>query len=93
MPRSRAQLEKAAADAEKWLDELDPDDPNLTVETPGADLRQVAYALGAVNAAENAVAAAVSTARSNGRSWTEIARVLGMTRQAVQKRYDHPAEV
>ena len=93
MPRSRAQLEQAAADAEKWLDELDPDDPNITVEKPDDDLRQVAYALGAVNAAEKAVAAAVATAREHGRSWVEISRVLGMTRQAVQKRYDRPAEV
>lgn len=90
MPRSREQLEKAAADAEAWLDQLDPDDPNVTVDDP-KDLREIAHALGAVDSAEKAVAAAVVTARGNGRSWNEIARIVGMSRQATQKRYDQPA--
>lgn len=66
MPRSRAQLEQAAADAEAWLDQLDPDDPNTTVDDP-ADLRAIAYALATVVSAEQAVAAA----RKNGRTWAE----------------------
>jgi hypothetical protein len=36
MPRTRAQLEKAAAEATDWLDNLDPDDPSVTVEDTAA---------------------------------------------------------
>jgi hypothetical protein len=90
MPRTRQQLEQAAADAEKWLDHLEHDDPDVHVDDP-ADLRAIAYALAAVAAAENAVAEAVTTARRNGRSWGDIAMVLGVSRQAAQKRYDQPA--
>jgi len=32
MPRTREQLEQAAAEAAEWLDNLDPDDPSATVE-------------------------------------------------------------
>lgn len=90
MPRSRSQLERAAAEAEAWLDQLDPDDPNVTVDDP-KELRDVAYALGAVASAEQDLAAAVTAARTAGRSWNEIARVLGLSRQAAQKRFDTSA--
>lgn len=91
MPRSRAQLEQAAADAEAWLDQLDPDDdPNITVDDP-ADLRTIAYALAAVASAEQVVSQAVAAARKNGRTWGDVAMILGISRQAAQKRYGHPA--
>lgn len=90
MPRSRAQLEQAAADAEAWLDQLDPDDPNVTVDDP-ADLRAIAYALAAVASAEQAVNQTIAAARKSGRTWGDIAMILGISRQAAQKRYGHPA--
>lgn len=90
MPRTRQQIEQAAAEAEAWLDQLDPNDPTVTVDDP-KDLRDIAYAMGAVAEAEKAVTAAIDTARANGRSWNAIARILGVSRQAAQKRYDHPA--
>jgi hypothetical protein len=86
MPRSREQLERAAAEAEAWLDDLDPDDDGVGVEDP-ADLRQIARALRAVVDAEKILTLSIMSARANGRSWSEIARVLGMSRQATQKRY------
>lgn len=90
MPRSRTQLEQAVADAEAWLDQLDPDDPNITVDDP-ADLRTIAYALATVVSAERALDQAVAAARKNDRTWGEIAMVLGISRQAAQKRYDQSA--
>ncbi|MGH3931125.1 MAG: sigma-70 family RNA polymerase sigma factor [Pseudonocardiaceae bacterium] len=92
MPRSRVQLEQAAADAEAWLDQLDPADPNITVDDP-ADLRAIAYALAAVASAEQAVSQSVAAARKNGRTWGDIAMILGISRQAAQKRYGDPATV
>lgn len=91
MPRTREQLEKAAADAEAWLDRLEAgDDEGVTVDDP-ADLRAISYALAAMAAAENAVAEAVTTARRNGRTWGDIAMILGVSRQAAQKRYEQRA--
>lgn len=92
MPRSRAQLEQAAAQAEAWLDQLDPADPDLSVEDP-RELRDIAHALAAVAAAEQDLAAAVTAARTAGRSWSDVARVLGISRQAAQKRFDSPTAV
>jgi hypothetical protein len=43
MPHTREQLGKAAAEAKQWLDNLDPDDPSVTVED-AADLRAVGLA-------------------------------------------------
>lgn len=34
VPRSHEQLEQAAADAEVWLDQLDPTDPDVKVDNP-----------------------------------------------------------
>ena len=90
MPRSREQLEQAAAEAESWLDGLDPDDDSVHVDDP-EDLRQIARALRAVVDAEALLTLAVNSARANGRPWHEIGRVLGMSRQAAQKRYDRTA--
>ncbi len=92
MPRSRAQLEQAAAEAEAWLDQLNPTDTTLIVNDP-KELRDIAHALTGAVAAEQTLAAAVAAARTAGRSWPEIARILGMSRQAAQKRYDQPAAV
>jgi hypothetical protein len=86
VPRTREQLEQAAAEAEEWLDNLDPDDADLTVDDP-ADLRAVGQALAAVASAEQSLAAAVAASRKNGRSWARIAAVLGVSKQAASRRY------
>jgi hypothetical protein len=89
MPRTREELDQAAADAERWLDEMDPaelDDP----AADSASLRRIGLALEAVTSSENELADAVRLARDDGRSWNDIAVVLGISRQAAQKRYDRP---
>lgn len=90
MPRTRAQLEQAAADAEAWLDNLDPSE----LDSPAADatdLRRIGAALTATASAESELTEAVRLARANGRSWADIAIVLGVSREAARKRYGAPA--
>jgi hypothetical protein len=84
VPRTRAQLERAAADAEAWLDSLDPD---VTPADHVDDLRNVTRAVETVAAAEADLAAAVDTARRHGRSWQMIGLALGVSTQAAQQRF------
>jgi hypothetical protein len=86
MPRTREQLERAAAEAEAWLDNLDPDDPSVTVDDT-SDLRAIGDALGRVAAAERELEQAVRAARTNGRSWGRIGMVLGVSKQAALRRF------
>ena len=89
MPRTRAQLEQAVADTEAWLDALDPE-ALTSPDSDGADLRAIAQALHAV-AADLALADQVATARANGRTWTQIGTVLGVSKQAARERFGEPA--
>jgi hypothetical protein len=88
MPRTREELERAAADAEAWLDSLDP--ASTPAEDPG-DLRRLGLALRALAEAQREVDQAVGDARAKGRSWGEIGLVLGISRQAARERYGEPA--
>ncbi len=87
IPRTREQLEAAAADAEAMLDSLDP---ATTPVEDTADLRGIAAAINEVAAAEANLSAAVAAARSQGRSWARIAMVLGVSKQAARQRYGPP---
>ncbi|MGH9110904.1 MAG: sigma-70 family RNA polymerase sigma factor [Acidimicrobiales bacterium] len=88
MPRTPDELAQAAADAEAWLDSLDPD---ATPADDPADLRRIGLALGDVAAAERELADAVHNARDNGRNWSEIGLVLGVSKQAARQRFGAPA--
>jgi hypothetical protein len=86
MPRTREQLEKALADTEAWLDQLDPE----TIASPASgaqDLRAIGEALHAVAASDLQLADAIAKARANGRTWTQIAAVLGVSKQAARERF------
>jgi hypothetical protein len=89
MPRTREQLEQAAADAEAWLDQLDPD---TTPADDISDLRAIAEAMLAVAGAQAELEEAVSRARANGRSWGRIAIPLGTSRQAARERFEDSIE-
>ncbi|MGH9001927.1 MAG: hypothetical protein ACRDYV_02250, partial [Acidimicrobiia bacterium] len=65
MPRTREQLEQAAAEAEAWLDQLDPE---TTRAEDISDLRAVAEAVVNVAAAQARLEATVRAARERGRS-------------------------
>lgn len=90
MPRTREQLEKALADTEAWLDNLDPEALG-SPESDGADLRAIGEALRAVAASDLCLADQVAEARANGRTWTQIAAVLGVSKQAARERFGEPA--
>ncbi len=88
MPRTREELEKAATDAETWLESLDPS--GTPAEDP-TDLRRIGLALRNLADDQREVDEAVAAARENGRSWGEIGLVLGISRQAARERYGQPA--
>ncbi len=91
MPRTRAQLQEAADAAERWLDSLDP----AAIASPDTDasrLRRVGDAVRSVARSQVELAAAVAAAREHGHTWTQIATMLGTSRQAAQERYGEMAE-
>lgn len=91
MPRTSEQLRRAAEDAERWLDALDP----AAIAAPDTDashLRRLAAAVPAAAASQLELAEAVAAAREHGHTWTHIATMLGTSRQAAQERYGEPAK-
>lgn len=84
MPRTAEELEQAAADAEAWLDSLDPDD--LAAEDT-SDLRAIAKAVADIGGAQHQLVNAVGVARKNGWSWGRIGMALGVSRQAARQHY------
>jgi hypothetical protein len=91
MPRTREQLQHAAEAAERWLDSLDP----TAIASPDADasrLRRIGDAVRAVAKGQVELADAVTEARVHGHTWTQIATMLGTSRQAAQERYGKLAE-
>ena len=87
MPRTREELEKAAANAEAWLESLDP---GATPAEDPTDLRRIGRALRSIADDQREVDDAVAAARENGRSWGDIGLVLGVSRQAARERYGQP---
>lgn len=90
MPRTHEQLQKALADTEAWLDSLDPA-ALASPDSDGRDLRAIGDALRAVAASDLELADRVAIARANGRTWTQIAAVLGVSKQAARERFGEPA--
>ena len=90
MPRTREQLQKAVAQTEAWLDQLDPA-AIASPEASAADLRGIGEALHAVAASDLQLAEQVANARANGRTWTQIGAVLGVSKQAARERFGEPA--
>jgi hypothetical protein len=89
MPRTRERLQQALADAEAWLDGLDPE-ALASPDSDGADLRSIGEALRAVAASDLTLADEVAKARAHGRTWTQIAAVLGVSKQAARERFGEP---
>jgi len=90
MPRTREQLQKAVADTAAWLDSLDPE-AIASPDSDASDLRAIGDALRAVAASDLNLAEQVALARANGRTWTQIATVLGVSKQAARERFGEPA--
>ena len=75
--------EKAAA-LEPWADEVSSEDLALVDTSALQELSQLADQRAAVEAD---VVAAVRRARSANRTWSEIGAMLGVSKQAAQRRY------
>lgn len=90
MPRTAEELRQAAADAERWLDSLDPA-AIAAPEADASDLRTIAEKVRGRAQIEAELAEAVATARRNGRTWTQIAVFLGVTKQSARERFGEPA--
>jgi hypothetical protein len=83
-PKNHRDLDAVIADTDAFLDTVDPG--TLTWENP-KDLRLIGTAHAALTGATVELQAAVSAARQNGRSWSEIGVVLGVSKQAAQQRF------
>ena len=88
MPRSEEELAEAFAQSEAWMDAVNPDEVSPAAIDESNDLLQVGMALISIEAAEQALVSAVARARANKHSWTDIANVLGVSRQAARQRFD-----
>jgi len=86
MPRTREQLRRALKDTEAWLHGLDQNEL-ASPDSDGADLRAIGEGLRAVAASDLNLAEQVAKARANGRTWTQIAAVLGVSKQAARERF------
>jgi hypothetical protein len=88
MARSEEEIAKAIADSDAWLDAVEPARLSADAVNDRKDLRQIGVAMLAIEAAEQSLVAAVAQAKVGGRSWTDIANVLGVSRQAARQRFD-----
>lgn len=91
MPRTREQLEQAARDAEKWLDDVEAGRVDVTVHD-AADLRRIGLAVIDREKADQEITDAVQAARDSGWDWGRIGGVLGVTKQTARERYGQPAK-
>lgn len=78
------------SDTEAWLDNLE----SAVLATPDSDaddLRAIGDALHAVATSDLQLADRVAESRAKGRTWTQIAAVLGVSKQAARERFGEPA--
>lgn len=81
MSKTRAQREKAL---EEWADHVDPADLRLA-DTEA--LRTIAELVERRDEVDEELTDAVRSARRAHRSWTEIGAMLGVSKQAAQRKY------
>ncbi len=69
---------------EKWADEVEPEDLEpASLESMGA----IAALVNQQDEINQALARAVADARKRGRSWSEIGKMLGVSKQAAHRKY------
>src|SRR5690348_15786931 len=88
VPRSEDELTEALMQSEAWLEAVNPHDVPEDAISDRRDLRQIGMALTVIEVAEQALVSAVANARANNRTWTDIANVLGVSRQAARQCFD-----
>ena len=75
---------KRARALEEWAEQVDPDD--LTTADTNV-LRMIAELADKKNEIDEELTAAISAARQANRSWSEIGAMLGVSKQAAQRKY------
>jgi hypothetical protein len=80
---SKSRADRAAA-LEEWAARVDPDELR-TADT--IVLREIAELADQRDHVDQDLTAAVGAARTAGRSWSEIAAMLGVSKQAAQRKY------
>ena len=76
--------DERAANLERWADNVDSNDLR---EVDTDTLRQIADLVDRRRHVEDELDAAVDAARSAQRPWSEIGAMLGVTKQAAQRKY------
>ena len=84
MSKTRQQRAEALG---AWADRVQPED---LVEADTAALRAIADLSLQRDDLDRQLAEAVNSARRANRSWTEIGAMLGVSKQAVQRKYGQP---
>lgn len=82
-------LDEYAEAFEAWAESVDPADLR---EADTASLRRIADLASRSRAVDSELAAAVTAARSDGRSWSAIGAMLGVSKQAAQQKYGPSAQ-
>jgi hypothetical protein len=82
---TQEQLGRAGDAIDRWLDALDPDDPDAA-DTDGDLLRDI-NALSIKGAPDDQLTRAVDAARECGWAWAPIAMVLGTSRRDAVRRF------
>ncbi len=78
-----SRMERAVA-VEQWADRVEPE---MLKEADQETLRAIAALVDLRNQTDEDLAAAVASARELGCTWSEIGAVLGVSKQAVQRKY------
>lgn len=81
MTETRAQR---AASLEQWADDIEADD---LVEADTGALRTIAELVEQRDDVDTALLDAIRAARDADRSWSEIGTMLGVSKQAAQRKY------
>lgn len=76
--------QERAVNVERWADDVDSDDLR-EVDTDA--LRQIVELVDQRRHVEDELDSAVRAARNAHRSWSEIGAMLGVTKQAAQRKY------
>ncbi|MFM7045371.1 MAG: hypothetical protein ACKOYG_07475 [Ilumatobacteraceae bacterium] len=84
---STTRTQRATA-LEAWADAVESDD---LVEIDTDALTAIAHLAARRDRVETALAEAVCTARRSGRSWSQIGAMLGVSKQAAQRKYSQRA--
>lgn len=80
---NKSRSDRTAA-LEAWADNVNPADLR---EAETSSLRTIAELVDQRNEVDDGLVAAVRVARDVGRSWSEIAAMLGVSKQAAQQKY------